>query len=264
VRFNGLTYRYPNADRDVLVGVDVELRAGERVAIVGQNGAGKTTLIRLLAGLILPTAGEVTVNGADLNGVDPTSWRRQLAVLFQDYVRYPASARDNVRFGAIHWQPSDLLGRIDEVAALTGVGSRIAALPMGWEATLSPELSGGVNLSGGEWQRVALARSLLGAAAGARVLVLDEPTASLDVRGEAELFDVLVRSLEGDDDVLVVFVSHRFSTVRQADRILVVDDGRIVEDGDHDALVAAGGLYARMFRAQAEQFVRTPTGEADT
>lgn len=263
VRFAGVTYRYPGTDRDVLAGVDVELRSGERVAIVGKNGAGKTTLVRLLCGLIQPTAGGVSVNGADLDGLDPTSWRRQLAVLFQDYVRYPVTARDNVRFGAIHWQPADLHEQIDEVAALTGARTRIGALPNGWDATLSPELSGGESLSGGEWQRLALARSLLSVAAGARVLVLDEPTAALDVRGEAELFDVLVQSLEGDDDVLTVFVSHRFSTVRQADRILVVDDGRIVEDGDHDALVAAGGLYAQMFRAQAQQFVRTKSSEVD-
>jgi len=262
VGFKDVAYRYPGADRDVLAGVDVELRAGERVAIVGQNGAGKTTLVRLLCGLIPPSAGRVTVNGTGLDEVDPADWRRRLAVLFQDYVRYPFSAHDNVRFGAIGWQPDALDERIEAVAATTGVAMRVHALPSGWETPLSPELSGGGTLSGGEWQRLALARSLLAVDAGARVLVLDEPTAALDVRGEAELFDMLMHSLAGERDALTVFVSHRFSTVRQADRILVIDDGRIAEDGTHEVLVASGGLYARMFRAQADQLLRS-TAETD-
>ena len=256
VRFEGVTYRYPGSDRDVLTGVDLELRTGERVAIVGPNGAGKTTLVRLLCGLIRPTSGAVTVNGKDLATIDPVKWRRELAVLFQDFVRYPASARDNVRFGALHWQPDDVDERTEEIARRTGIHGRLVAMTDGWETNLAAELSGGGSLSGGEWQRLALTRSLVGVAAGARLLVLDEPTAALDVRGEAELFNVLVRSLEDNREVLIAFVSHRFSTVRQAERILVVDDGRIVEDGTHDALLAAGGLYARMFQAQAEQFVR--------
>ena len=263
VRFEGVAYRYPGSDRDVLAGVDLELRSGERVAIVGQNGAGKTTLVRLLCGLIQPTSGAVTVNGADLTTIDPVRWRRALAVLFQDFVRYPASARDNARFGALHWQPDEVDERIEELGKLTGVHTRVSAMPDGWDTNLAAELSGGGSLSGGEWQRLALTRSLVGVAAGARLLVLDEPTAALDVRGEAELFDVLVRSLEGNRDVLIAFVSHRFSTVRQAERILVVDEGRIVEDGDHDALAGAGGLYARMFHAQAEQFVRAENAEAE-
>ena len=263
VRFEGVTYRYPGSDRDVLAGVDLELRNGERVAIVGQNGAGKTTLVRLLCGLIQPTSGVVSVNGIDLASIDPAHWRRALAVLFQDFVRYPASARDNARFGALHWQPEDVDERIDEIGRLTGVHGRLASMPQGWDTNLSAELSGGGTLSGGEWQRLALTRSLVGVAAGARLLVLDEPTAALDVRGEAELFDVLVRSLEGNSDVLIAFVSHRFSTVRQADRILVVDEGRIIEDADHGSLLAAGGLYARMFRAQAEQFVRRENAELE-
>jgi ATP-binding cassette, subfamily B, bacterial len=248
VAFEHVTFRYPGADGDVLDDFCLEIPAGRSLAVVGANGAGKTTLLKLLCGLYTPDAGRVTVDGTDLAGADPDGWWRGIAAVFQDFNRYELSASENVLFGA--WGRLDDSGR-DRAATKAGVDGVIAGLPQGWDTVLSRQYDGGAELSGGQWQRIALARALAAVEAGASVLVLDEPTANLDVRAEAEMFDRLLAATRG---LTTVLVSHRFSTVRRADRIVVVDRGRIVEQGSHAELMARGGIYARAFDLQAAQF----------
>jgi ABC-type multidrug transport system fused ATPase/permease subunit len=249
IRFEGVGFRYPGNPRDILGGLELSIPVGNSIAIVGANGAGKTTLVKLLAGLYEPTEGRVVVDDADLRELLPADWRKRIAVIFQDFVRYDLPVRENVGFGAV--------ARLDDTEALTraasksGVLSVIEALPHGWDTVLSRQYTRGTDLSGGEWQRVALARCHLAIEAGARVLVLDEPTASLDVRGEAEFFERFVELTQG---LTTILISHRFSTVRAASRIVVLEEGRIVEDGSHEELVALGGTYAEMFRRQAGRY----------
>ncbi len=252
VRFEGVRFAYPGRETAVLDGLDLEIRGGQSLAVVGLNGAGKTTLVKLLMGLHRPTVGRVTVGGVDLAALDPEGWRRATGAIFQDFARYELPAFDNVVFGAIDRRDDrDALARVRSAADRAGALAFLDALPAGLATPLSRRFAGGVDLSGGQWQRVALARALMAVEGGARVLVLDEPTAQLDVRGEAELFD---RFLDVTRGLTSVLISHRFSTVRRADRIVVIEHGRVVEQGTHDALVAAGGRYARLFRLQAERY----------
>lgn len=261
IRFENVTFRYPGTGVDVLRNLDVELRSNQRIALVGLNGAGKTTLVKLLCGLYEPTDGRILVDGRHvLSELDPESWRERLAVLFQDFLQYELSARDNVRYGAVTRLVPDPNGAIERAAVLAGISRAIDALPNGWDSPLSPGFVGGASLSGGQWQRLAMARALFAVEAGARVLVLDEPTANLDVRAEAEIYDSLLAltrealTNEERSGLTTLLISHRFSTVRQADRIAVLDEGHIVEEGSHAELLDRDGLYSRMFRAQAEQF----------
>jgi ABC-type multidrug transport system fused ATPase/permease subunit len=240
VRFTDVVFAYPGSDRRVLDGLTVTLRAGETVAVVGANGAGKTTFVKLLAGLYRPDSGRITVDG-----VEPGDRRPALAVLFQDFVHYPASLRDNVSFAAPERAADDDAVR----AALDRAGA--TGLPGDLDASLWREGTGGTDLSGGQWQRVALARVLFAAAAGRRLLVLDEPTAHLDVRTEAEFHERVVSRVH---DTTTVLISHRLSTVRPADRIILLRDGRVAEDGTHAELMALGGDYARFFTTQAVAF----------
>jgi ATP-binding cassette subfamily B protein len=240
IEFRDVVFRYPGSDRPVLDGLSVTLRAGETVAVVGENGAGKTTFVKLLAGLYRPDAGRITVGG-----VDPRERRPAMAALFQDYVRYPATLRDNVTLGAAGEPIGD--GAVREALELAGADD----LPAGPDTSLWREGAGGTDLSGGQWQRVALARVLYAVAAGRRLLVLDEPTAHLDVRAEAEFHERVVSRVH---DTTTVLISHRLSTVRPADRIILLRDGRIAEDGTHDELMALGGRYARFFTVQAAAF----------
>jgi ATP-binding cassette subfamily B protein len=248
VRFEQLSFSYPGSDRRVLDGMDLEIRPGEVLAVVGLNGAGKSTLIKILAGLYPPDAGRVTVNGADLRDIGVRAWRRRLSVVFQDFIRFDLSARENIALGDPDRATEQEIAVASEQA---GVRDLIEGLPDGWETPLSPGMRGGVNLSGGQWQRVALARALLAVRTGARVLVLDEPTAHLDVHTEFEVFHQLIQAARG---VSVVLISHRLSTVREADRIVLIEGGRVAESGSHQELIAADGEYARLFRLQAEQF----------
>jgi ATP-binding cassette subfamily B protein len=245
----GVRFAYPGTDRDVFAGLDLTIAAGRSLAIVGGNGAGKTTLVKLLARLYEPQAGTISVDGTPLDDFDPVAWRRRLAVIFQDFVRYELPAADNVAFGGV-----SLLGdqdRLEAAATRAGALDVVRRLPAGWDTPLNRQYTGGADLSGCEWQRVALARALFAVEAGAGILVLDEPTANLDVRAEASLFEDFLDLTRG---LTTILISHRFSTVRHADRIVVLDGGRVVEDGSHDELLAAGGQYAGMFQLQAARF----------
>jgi ATP-binding cassette, subfamily B, bacterial len=250
IRFEGVGFGYPDRPGLVFSNLDLTVPAGRSLAIVGDNGAGKTTLVKLLARLYEPTVGRITVDGTDLREYSAQSWQRRVAAIFQDFVQYQLSASDNVAVGAIE--------RTRDRATLIEAGTRAGAhdvverLPHGWDTILSRRFTGGTELSGGEWQRFGLARALFAAASGAGILVLDEPTAQLDVRAEAAFYDQFFDLTQG---VTTIVISHRFSTVRRADRIVVLDGGKVVEAGSHDELLAANGRYATMFRLQATRFV---------
>ncbi len=252
VEFTGVTFTYPSRTEPAFRDLTLHIPAGQSVAVVGVNGVGKSTLIKLLCGLYPTDSGTVRVDGRD--PAADAGARARVAVIFQDFVRYHLSLRENVGFGAI--------SHLDDAAALSsaltdaGGGRLLDRLPGGWDTTLSPEYADGTDLSGGQWQRVALARAFTAVRGGAGVLVLDEPTAALDVRAEAALFD---RFLQVTHGLTTILVSHRLSSVRHAQRIVVLDtgaDGRgaIVEDGSHEELLALGGHYAEMFTLQARRF----------
>ncbi len=249
VLLQGVRFAYRPGGRPVLADLDLHVPAGQSLAVVGENGAGKSTLIKLVCGLYDAEAGRISLDGTDLRDTGRAALEGRIGVIFQDFVRYELPLRDNVGFGSL----SVLDSRPDCEASLrdAGAGDLPAAVPNGWDTVLARGYAGGVDLSGGQWQKVALARALAAVRGGAGLLILDEPTANLDVRAETELFD---RFLEVTRDVTTILVSHRLSSVRHADRIVVLADGRIVEDGTHDALMADGGRYARMFRLQAERF----------
>jgi ATP-binding cassette subfamily B protein len=243
-------FRYQESSRDVLTGIDLRITAGQSLAIVGENGAGKSSLVKILCGLHTPTAGAVHVDGHALQDLDLAAWRSRIAVLFQDFTKYHLTVAENIGMGAPqHMGDHD---RLRAAAERAGALPLIENLSNGWNTVLSPEYTGGVGLSGGQWQRIALARALFAVDAGARVLILDEPTAALDVRAEAEIYD---RFLDLTKGLTTILISHRFSTVRRADRIIVLDRGAVVEDGTHDQLIAERGRYARMFDLQAARFV---------
>jgi ATP-binding cassette subfamily B protein len=250
IEFRNVTFRYPGATSTVFDGLDLVVPAGRSMAIVGANGAGKTTLVKLLARLHDPTDGAIAVDGTPLHSYDPTAWQRKVAVVFQDFAHLPLSAAENIGLGAREFLDDG--DGIRAAADRAGIRDFIESLPQGWETPLSRQYHGGADLSGGQWQRVALARALFAARHGASVLVLDEPTSWLDVRGEAEFFE---RFLEITAGLTTIVISHRFSTVRLADQICVLRGGRAVELGSHDELVDQNGLYARMFRLQAARFI---------
>ncbi|MFC5835548.1 ABC transporter ATP-binding protein [Nonomuraea insulae] len=263
IRFSDVDFAYPNA-RPVFRRLNLAIEAGTSLGVVGLNGAGKTTLTKLLCGLEVPAAGTITVDGVPVQELDIGAWRRTIAAIFQDFVHYELPVRDNIGFGAVEALRAAGEGaeasrtardRLDAVvrtaAERAGAHNLIAGLPDGLDTTLSRRFPGGVDLSGGQWQRIALARAMAAVENGAGLLILDEPTAQLDVRAEADLYD---RFLDLTRDLTTIIISHRFSTVRHADRIVVLDQGRIVEDGGHDELVAAGGEYARLFSLQAASY----------
>jgi ATP-binding cassette subfamily B protein len=255
VRFRDVSFAYPGTNEVVFESLNLTIPAGKSLAIVGKNGAGKTTLVKLLTRLYDPLAGEVLVDGMDLSSLDTASWRSNIAVIFQDFVRYELTARENVGLG----YPGILkrASALETAAGRAGASELIHALPKGWETVLSRSYSGGVDLSGGEWQKIALARAFAAVVGGARLLILDEPTANLDVRSEAELFD---RFLDLTKGLTTILISHRMSSIRHADRICVVDEGTITEEGTHNELIRAGGLYAEMFRLQAQHLQEAGDG----
>jgi ATP-binding cassette, subfamily B, bacterial len=249
IRFEGVSFSYPSRSRLVLDELELDIPAGRSLAIVGENGAGKTTLVKLLCGLMVPPSGQITVDGTPRAEFDQEAWRSSLAVVFQNFAQFQLSARENLTIGSQAVDHDD--SRLTRVADRAGLADVLAGLPAGWDTPLTRQLRDGVDLSGGQWQRIALARALMAVEDGASVLVLDEPTANFDVRAEAAFYESFLDLTRG---LTTVVISHRFATVRRADAICVLEGGRITELGSHDELVARGGTYARMFSLQAEGF----------
>ena len=240
IRFNNVTFAYPTLDTPVLKGFDLRIPAASSLAIVGQNGAGKTTLAKLLCRLYDPTDGAIEVDGVDIRTFDLEAWRARVTAVFQDFVRFELPLRENV---APAGAPDDVV-----LSALAEAGAAdLASL----DTILAKGYAGGTDLSGGQWQRIALARAVSAVRLGAGVVLLDEPTAQLDVRGEAEIFN---RILQITRHTTTILISHRFSTVRKADRICVLEEGKVIELGTHDELIALNGRYRTMFDLQASHF----------
>jgi len=253
IRLEGVGFGYPGSDRSVLAGLDLHLPAGTTVAVVGDNGTGKTSLVKLLTGMYRPTEGRITVDGVDLVALDVDGWRRRLGGTFQDFVRLEATAQHAVGVGdPAHVDDEDAVA----TATRRGGAERIVAgLPEGAATHLGRSYRDGAELSGGQWQRLALARGMM--PPRPLLLVLDEPTAALDPVAEQALFDEYRRTAEqlGGEGTVTVLISHRFSSVRMADLIVVLDGGRVVESGPHADLLAAGGRYAHMYRQQASAYL---------
>jgi len=246
IRFDKVSFTYPGGDTAVLNELSFHIAAGETVALVGRNGAGKSTVAKLLAGFYQPNSGQINIDSCDISQYDPQTYARAVSLVPQHFGRYAATAADNIAFG--HWENLRNRGEeIEAIARTAGVDEMIRKLPEGYDTILGREL-GDINLSGGQWQHLAIARVM---ARGAPVLIMDEPTASLDVEAEYELFQRLTELAQGTTTLLI---SHRFSTVRMADKILVMDGGRIVEAGSHRELLAESGQYASMYRRARESF----------
>jgi ATP-binding cassette subfamily B protein len=244
--FNHVGFQYPTGTRKVLEDVSLAIRPGEVVALVGENGAGKTTLVKLLCRLYDPTGGTITLDGVDLRRFETAALRREFSVLFQDYAQYHLTARENIWVGNTALPPDD--ERVVGAAGDSGADEVIRGLPKGYETVLGKLFEEGEELSVGEWQKVALSRAFL---RDAQILVLDEPTTSMDAKAEYAVFQRFRKLVSGRTAVLI---SHRFSTVRMADRIYVLKDGRITEGGTHDELIHRGGTYAQLFEMQAQHY----------
>ncbi len=244
--FRNVSFRYPGSSRLVLNGLNFHLRPGERVALIGENGEGKTTIVKLLTRLYDPLDGQVLLDGVDLREYSLEDLYREIGVIFQDFMRYEMTARENIAVGRIEEINNSQL--LQQSAQKSMADDVVGKLPSGYEQMLGRRFDGGVDLSGGEWQKVALARAYL---RDAQVLILDEPTSALDARSEYEVFQRFAELTAGK---MALFISHRFSTVRMADRIVVLEKGRIAEEGDHDALTQLGGRYAEMFELQAASY----------
>ncbi len=259
--FEDVSFRYPRSDSDVLCGVSMRMDAGGAVALVGLNGAGKSTLVKLLAGTYRPTSGRILIDGVDITDFDEDRlrcWQRRIAPITQDFLRLPLPAGDNIELGSgqlwsgrIDGEPRAPSDAMHAAAMRAGIVDLLGRLPRGWATPLEKTIRGGIELSGGEWQRIALARALRAVDAGAGVLVLDEPAAALDVESEARLVSGY---LELTRAVTSLVISHRFSVVRPVPKICVLEYGRIIEEGSHEQLMAAGGRYQAMFTLQASRY----------
>jgi ATP-binding cassette subfamily B protein len=244
--FENVSFNYPGTARPILDGLSFRLRPGERIALVGENGQGKTTMVKLITRLYDPTAGRILLDGIDLREYDLDDLHREIGVIFQDFMRYEMTARENISIGKV--SDAGDLEKITEAARKSMAAQVIERLQFGYEQMLGRRFDGGVDLSGGEWQKIALARAYL---RDSQLLILDEPTASLDARSEREVFR---RFSELTHSKMALLISHRFSTVRMADRILVLEDGKIAEEGCHSELVQLGQRYSKMFELQAASY----------
>ena len=246
IEFRHVSFKYPGADTYVLQDINFFIRPAERIALVGLNGAGKTTLIKLLTRLYDPTEGQILMDGVDLRDFDLTSLNQRFGVIFQDFVRYQFSVKENIGFGQI--DQLDNMERIQDSANRGGAAPIIEKMPLGYDTVLGRRWESGIELSGGEWQKIALSRAFM---RDAEALVLDEPTSALDAEAE---FEVFKRFGELMEDRIAVLISHRFSTVRMVDRILVLSDGKVIESGSHEELMNLKGVYAGLFNLQAEGY----------
>jgi ATP-binding cassette subfamily B protein len=246
IRFEDVSFRYPGSEREVLSGVSFEIRPGETVALVGENGSGKTTLVKLLTRLYEPTGGRILLEGRDLAEYEPEKLRELVGVVFQDFVRFHATARDNIGYGRVDALTD--LERIEAAAGRGGASALVTSLARGYDTMLGKWFREGQDLSGGQWQKIALARAYM---RDAPVLVLDEPTAALDARAEHEVSSKFRELRRGK---MALLISHRFSTVLTADRIVVLEGGRVGEQGTHRELAAQNGRYAELFNLQAEGY----------
>jgi len=246
IEFQNVSFTYPGGSRPVLDNLSFKLERGQRMALVGENGQGKTTLVKLIARLYDPTAGRILLDGRDLTDYDPIELRKEIGIIFQDFARYELSARENIAAGSIVALADD--DALWVASRKSNAEELVRGFPTGLEQMLGRRFEGGVELSGGEWQRIALARAYL---RDAQILILDEPTAALDPMAEFEVFQ---KFAELTEDKIAIFISHRFSTVRMANRIMVLADGHIVEDGSHEQLLAADGIYAKLFEVQAASY----------
>jgi ATP-binding cassette subfamily B protein len=244
--FRNVCFSYPGSSRLILNNINFRIEAGERIALVGENGQGKTTLVKLLARLYDPTSGVILLDGVDLRDYDVDDLDREIGVIFQDFMRYDLPARENIGVGRIDQVYDDV--PLLEAARKSGAYEVLAKLPGGLDQILGRRFEGGVDLSGGEWQKFALARAYL---RDSQVLILDEPTSSLDAAAEYEVFE---RFAELTRERTALFISHRLSTVRMADRIVVIDGGNVGEQGTHQQLIDRGGQYARLFEMQASSY----------
>jgi ATP-binding cassette, subfamily B, bacterial len=244
--FRNVSFVYPGTTRQVLSNFNFSLAPGERVALIGENGQGKTTIVKLITRLYDPSEGEILLDGVDLREYDLDSLHAEIGVIFQDFMRYEMTARENIGVGRIEANHGP--EEIEYAAEKSLANGVIARLKGGYGQMLGRRFEGGVDLSGGEWQKLALARAYL---RDAQLLILDEPTASLDARSEFEVFE---RFAELTEDKMALLISHRFSNVRIADRIVVLEGGRLVEEGNHSQLMALGGRYAAMFEMQAASY----------
>ena len=241
-----MTYHYPGKSEAALTNVSFTIELGQTIALVGRNGAGKSTIVKLLGRLYDPSEGRITIDGRDIREYDPKELRQQLGMMFQDYAEYQLSARENIGVGNVE-QVDDLVA-VTSAADKSGASGVIGSLPKGYDTNLGKWFEEGHQLSGGEWQKVALARAFM---REAQILILDEPTSALDAQAEHDLFERIRRLTAGK---MAIFISHRFSTARKADKILVLEGGRLIENGTHDELVALGGQYAALFELQAASY----------
>lgn len=246
IEFKNVSFRYPKTERLILKDFNLSINSGEKIALVGENGAGKTTLIKLLLRFYDVTEGELLINGVDIRKVDLLEWHKQIGALFQDFIKYQFTFKENISFGDLTKEQSEQF--LKEAIEKSGADKYLDTLPKQYDQVVGKMFEGGIDLSGGQWQKLALARAFF---RNAPILVLDEPTSAIDAKAEYEIFQK-VQSLQKDKTVIII--SHRFSTVRNADRILVLDEGKIIEEGDHQQLMKKNGLYAELFNLQAQGY----------